>query len=563
MYRVRMRDLAGLVCAGVCAAGCMWSPATGTQQESTQSLGLTGLAFGANETVSIRARHWDNDSRPQLISVQSSNTAEYEDSNYFAWSTNLSAAVLAPSRYWKPTFLGPLAGSGLGGAFLGMGRLELSGIQRDTPLHTFTKAQQDCVNAALAAGQSVEDAGDDCSDYTTLVRFDVTGYATTISGNLSVFAERNFIPAATVDGSSPVRVQLVSFASPGAGSTVYGLVCSPPDIYEHPLMFYNHGGALGTTTAEAMMCVNAARRGWTFAMTSYRGEPLRIPEDWQMRYGIDPPVTQPLVPLSLLSSGRVEMSLGEVMDVHWMLKLLQDTHPSVGSRTFMWGGSHGGGITLRALQSGANVNAAVALAPAGNWANIVRECKARHDACPQCPPGSGVPCASCLPPTDACYNVVRGVAVADASHAPVYQIVGGQPPLPGSGVNNILRSYDWRSPNFFAQDLAYRRDVTLLVQHGVADNIVNVNQSCKLAVDSFEGFLPTNAWHRTTGGSLTTADVTGCAGITFTSAGAPTNDWVPGQPHLIVYDGVNHGGGPWMSIDFLNFQFWLESLWGV
>jgi dienelactone hydrolase len=507
----------------------------------------------------VYARHWDNDTKVEVASVLSS-SSEYGDSNYFVWTANVPASAL-PSRQWRPTFLGPAPFSGLGGAFNAMGRLELSGTQRGEPLLTFTDAQEDCVEARLAAGDGVQEAGQGCSDYQTLVRFDVTGWnQAPLSGGLTIQSQKSDVTAWSPEGTSPVRVQLVSYASSGA-SNVHAMICSPPDASRHPLMIYNHGGALGTSTWDANMCLNVARRGWTMAMTAYRGEPLRIPSEWGMRYGID--ISGGFVPLYLPSNGRIELNLGEVMDVLRLLQLLQDTHTSViPDRVFMWGASHGGGVTLRAVQSGAKVQAAAALAPAGNWADIVRDCQARWDACP-------VPVTeACMPAADACRIVLFGGASADtfASVAPTASIIGGTPPTPPpTGVNNILRSYDWRSPNFFAQDLAYRRDVTLLIQHGVTDNIVRVNQSCKLAVGSFEDFLPTNAWHRTVSGGLTTASVAGCSGVTFMGAGAPDSDWAAGEPHLVVYDGIGHETilAPVMFGDLFNFQTWLESSWGI
>lgn len=537
-------------------SGCMYSPASGTPQESNANITVAGLAFGQGQLVKINARNWDTDSTPEITTAVST-SSEWEDSNYFYWSKSILGSSLA-QIHWRPNMLGPIGGP----AFNAMGRLELSASQESTPFLTFSERAQDCVQGQLDAGADVRTAGEACDDGdNVLVRFDVSGWnRTPLTTGFANVATRNNFTFASGEGSAGVRVQIVSYASPDA-PLVHGMICSPQDSAHHPLALYNHGGALGSNVEEAAMCLDYARRGWTMALSAYRGEALRVPPEWGLRYGTDS-LTNPPIPPLLPSTGRIEINLGEVLDVLRFLQLLQ-THANVDpDRVFMWGGSHGGGITLRAVQSGARVKAAAAIAPSTDWADLVRKCQTRWNACPP-------PAGSCIGPLDGCRVVLQGLTLAapdNSSVRPTTELAGGFPPLPGFSVNPILRSYDWRSALFFANDLSLRKDVTLLVQHGTADNIVTPDQSCKLAAASFESSLP-NAWYRPTGGGFIGGTLSGCPGVTFSSSTPPSSSWTFDQRYLFVYSGVGHEmhGSiyPWMKQDFDAFRNWLETSWGM
>ncbi|MFO0568623.1 MAG: hypothetical protein U0263_23375 [Polyangiaceae bacterium] len=517
----------------VSLAGCMYAPANGSSQENGASVTVSGWTVGAAKPVEILARDWNTDGRTFLGGATSSSTETYIGSQLYPWSRVLPSQ---PQAHWRPSLLGP-------GVTVALGRMELSAVQEGNTMLTFSASAQTCAAVALAHGTPQDVAGQNCSDGNTLARFDVSGVD---SAPLTTAFRTRSQKTVAVLGQPTVNLRIVAYDTPGPAS-VYAMICSPADTARHRLMIYNHGGAKGTSVLDAEMCLDHARRGWVFAMSSYRREPLRVPASWDMRELAVPALPLPEV---LHSSGNIEVSLGEVMDVHRLLALMQ-YEPNVDvNKVYMWGFSHGASITLRAVETGARVQAAAAVSPATDWADVVRQCQAR---------GS-------IPSTDVCYLVLNGEMTPEGQVPSVPSAVGGPPPTPpATGVDAILRSYDWRSPLFFAGDLAIRKDVKLVVQHGLADLIVRPHQSCNLAAASFGTgsadlyFVPAGA----TAGTAIAGTRAECPGTTFTNTSRPTTDWSGSQRYLLAYAGIGHGAvlGSTLSNDFWAFRDYLQSIW--
>lgn len=558
-----MREGFGACIAALALSGCMYSPASGLQSESTTTFVVSGWTLGANVPVSVKARDYTNDTLFEVGTATSGNSQTFPGSGYFPWSATISASTMQ-QKHWRPLLLGT-------GAFIAMGRLELSAFQGPDQMATFSARARQCAIDEMNAGASQQEAGSRCSDGDTLARFDVTAWNNApITSPWVVHAEKN-LTSPTPSGTSAVNVKVVRYAVP-AGIDAWAMICTPstaPPPSGHRLMIYNHGGGRGTTGLDAWRCLESARRGWVFAMTAYRGEPLYV-----HNYNAPPFPLGPMwnswdmlaVPAPV---GSVEISMGEVMDVHRLLGLMR-AQPNVDEdKVFMWGHSHGAGITLRAVESGAQVQAAAAVAPSTDWADVVLQCRARE-------------LAGTLPSSDVCYAVLHGATAVSAGPgvpaSPALpstpSIVGGFPPSPPpSGVNATLRSYDWRSAQFFAKDLAIRDDVTLLIQHGTADLIVRPHQSCRLATASFEDDIE-NVWfapHNDPTGDLATEtdSVVVCPGVVFSPGPRPVNAWQLGHKHFILYADEDHAGlgadlNPFQSTlwaDFLKFQTFLESTW--
>lgn len=572
-----MRKVHSVLILGFSVGGCIFLPANGTPQESSNSTSLVGYGWGASQPISVRVRNWNNDANSALSPNAVTGTTEsYAGSGLYPWSKTVPAQGI---NFWRPNLLGP-------GTEIAMGRLEISAFQQENQLLTFSEEQQDCALAQVDAGVGQSTAGQNCSDGEVVARFDNSGFGQpALTSNTFFVHSQNIVAAPTWsldDGSvvsTNVGVKIVRYTSPGA-SQVWAMICAPPDATPTPrrLMVINHGGNAGTFAPDAFACLQHARRGWVVAMPSYRGEPLYVPDEdlewslpglttlnwasWNMRVNLQPPppgwtpppVSQPPVARRLLSNGTHQTSLGEVMDVHRLLQLML-LQPNVhDDKVLMWGTSHGGAITLRAVESAAPVHAAIAIAPATDWSDVVQDCLTSSE--PVCQVVlNGADLTALVPPLST--YVVSSVPTQ----------VGDTTPMPPGGTFPIQRSYQWRSPLFFAKDLKIRRDVTLLIQHGDADDIVQPHQSCELAVSGFRSDDAGRKWYTplaaVPGTSIGVAHPE-CPGFTFSSTPRPPfTPWERDRSHFILYGGYGHGGLVGAQLDdFRSFLQFIEASFG-
>jgi dienelactone hydrolase len=263
------------------------------------------------------------------------------------------------------------------------------------------------------------------------------------------------------------------------GLLIDGQVCRPSEGGPFPLIVFNHGGFMGLGVApDSGNCVDVARNGFVWIGSSYRGEDA--------------------------SEGAVEVCLGEVDDVLAMLDVALAQPYVDADRVFMWGGSHGGCITTRAVQRGAPVHAA----------------------------------ADVFGPTDLAENYRFWVDQIDAGTGPIatyQQLIDVVDTAIGGPPAEHADAYQARSPAMF--DLP--AGLPFLVTQGTIDELVPAAQSCGLVAGA-GGFT---SFHLDGSQAEVTSPPTGCeeAGLTWSAGPRPT-DW-PGERYLVVYDGLGHGFG--------------------
>jgi hypothetical protein len=191
-------------------------------------------------------------------------------------------------------------------------------------------------------------------------------------------------------------------------------------------------------------------------------------------------------------------------------------------RVLMFGASHGGCITTRAVQRGAPVHAAVDIFGPSDWA--------------------------------AEYQFWMDEIAAGSPFASVYeQLVDIMDLAVGGPPDQFPDEYAARSPASFAADLTAAPLPFMIVQ-GVVDPLVPPSQSCVLA-ELAGGF---EAWHLDGDQLEVETAPAGCeaSALTWLPGPRPTGTW-PGDRYLIVYDELAHDfagdAGAAMVADALGF----------
>ncbi len=278
--------------------------------------------------------------------------------------------------------------------------------------------------------------------------------------------------------SASVLVEDVTYRS---GSLVIeGRVCRPNRGGANPALIWNHGGFVGFAATDDDVCDSFARLGYAVLMSSYRGQDA--------------------------SGGQVEACLGEVDDVLALTDIARQ-QPYVNSqRMVMAGASHGGCVTLRAVQRGAQVHAAVAIAPPTNWVALYHQYA-----------------------DSALLGDPARRATYEALIADMEQALGGTPGQQVSG-------YAARSPtNFSSATNAWNRPLLLI--HGTADDYVFAMQSCLMAT----AIGGVTAMHVQSDGGVSDQGPQACqaAFIEWNAGPRPGPQW-PNDRYLLVYQGVGH-----------------------
>jgi dipeptidyl aminopeptidase/acylaminoacyl peptidase len=292
-----------------------------------------------------------------------------------------------------------------------------------------------------------------------------------------------------------LRIQKVTYRSTN-GLVIEGQVCRTTVLGRRPVIVVNHGGFEGLGGEwNGGLCRTIAQAGYVVIESAYRGEDG--------------------------SQGSVEFCLGEVDDVMAMLDIALQQNWADRERVSMLGLSHGGCITLRALQRGAPVQTAVNVFGPTEAVSLVQFWQARVAA------GD---------PNSAAYREL------------INHVVGatGGPPDPTSP------AYTSRSPVTFAPQLDAWPGALLTV-HGTADPLVPLSQSCLLATR----LTNVRAYYRDVIGPLT-GPPPGCSapGVTWRTDGLPAPRW-PDQRYFMVYRGAGHdlgsATGAGMLSDVLSF----------
>ena len=259
------------------------------------------------------------------------------------------------------------------------------------------------------------------------------------------------------------------------GLVVNGRVCRPADSARHPVAMYNHGGFGGLSMDPLVsLCEQTAKFGYVWIGSAYRGEDG--------------------------SDGQIEVCLGEVDDVLAMLDLALAQPYADPAHAVMWGGSHGGCITLRALERGAPVRAAAALYPPSDIARVYNFWQTQIAA---------------SDPQSSLYQQLSAIVRAGA---------GGTPDAKPD-------AYAARSPAGFVAQLPA---IPLFVVHGTADTLVPVTESCALA-----GSAALATYHLDSAQHVIATAPTGCSGGTWSAGPYPGPSW-PGSRYLVAYDGLGH-----------------------
>jgi dipeptidyl aminopeptidase/acylaminoacyl peptidase len=279
---------------------------------------------------------------------------------------------------------------------------------------------------------------------------------------------------------------------------IEGQVCRPAGNEPHPVLISNHGGFGGLVdwNSQKGFCALAAKAGWVLAESSYRGEDG--------------------------SDGRVEVCLGEVDDVLAMLDVVRAKSYADPDRIAMLGVSHGGCITSRAIERGADIQLAVEISGPADWASSLRTVKRSMKG----------------PSTNPQMRAIQKSTVKE-----VEKVVGGTPA-------QYPERYAKRSPD--TEKIA-QWDKPFLIMHGVADTIVPVEQSCDLA-RKIGGF---KAYRFDTSGGVRSDAPAGCQGLTWEGPPSPVRSFNADR-YLFTYDGVDHflvanNGLARMTSDFLGF----------
>ena len=150
------------------------------------------------------------------------------------------------------------------------------------------------------------------------------------------------------------RVERVSYRV--GGLLVWGQICRPTADGAWPVLIFDHGGFDGLGAEwDGSLCAGA-QNGLVIAASSYRGEDG--------------------------SDGSVEVCLGEVDDVLTLASIVRRKPYADGARLAVLGGSHGGCITLRAIERGFDAVAAADLFGVTDWAGAYAYWQAEKAAHP-------------------------------------------------------------------------------------------------------------------------------------------------------------------------------------
>jgi hypothetical protein len=292
-----------------------------------------------------------------------------------------------------------------------------------------------------------------------------------------------------------VLIERVSYRSSN-GLRVNGQVCRTTIPGRRPLVVVNHGGFEGLGGEwNGGLCKTLAQAGAVVIESSYRGEDG--------------------------SEGSVEFCLGEVDDVLAMLQVALAQSYADRERVSMLGLSHGGCITLRALQRGAPVQTAVDVFGPTEAVSLVQFWQARIAA------------------GDPNSNEYRALLQQ-------VQAAAGGPP------QSVPAAYAARSPVSFVAELNAWPG-TLLMAHGTDDRLVPLAQSCLLA----SRMSDVRAWYRDASGPLA-GPPPGCnaSGIAWRTDALPAPGW-PDRRYFMVYRGAGHdlgsATGSGMLADILSF----------
>ncbi len=361
-------------------------PVSRTDVSSEKSVTLSGYVTSQGQTVAIQALNQNTgkfeliDNVPVIASSETYTLPSGASYTIYPWSYS----HVYPSQYWSPQNIVP-------NLTTSQGHLELSAAAGGTALGTFSRAALASMHAALGTTPDPPNAFKDYGDGSTTVVFDRDGVKNPPA--------TQWVNVAGMTSPSPSVAHLSVAWSVGSytvegNKTIYALICSPSAGGPYPVVIYNHGGInlgiagdIGSLHGQLSndgwavppqqppppappiaddlgQCFDWAKRGWIFAMSSYRGESIYISAPSSQNQN-------PTLPTGAWhSSGGSEFCLGEITDVLALTHLIvsqtssimignpsDPVHINADGKLFMYGYSHGGCITYRAFEQGAPVDA--------------------------------------------------------------------------------------------------------------------------------------------------------------------------------------------------------------
>lgn len=471
-----MRNLqtALLLIGCVSLLSCVTSPLSRSPADSRQAVKLSGFLLSGGQPVTIKAVNQNTGTLDLLGSTSSSTTGMSQTNStgttytLYPWSwTYPKAKGVLPSNYWSPQSI-------VADLTTAQGHAELFATTNDNlPLITFSPGAAQAATQAM--GGSLEN-GSKYSDGQSVVLFDQNGVG---FGQESAWTNvQGMSMTPPTPGFLPVTWSVGSYTVENGAKTIYALICAPTTGGPYPVAIYNHGGtgptdggnlngvitAAGWTSQPSNgpdslgQCIDWAKRGWVFATSAYRGENVNITSSSPAFASITRP-----------SSGTIEFCMGEITDVMALTDLVvnragtiqlgaagQTVSPNVNkSKVFMYGYSHGGCITWRAVEQGA---------PIAAFSVIEGFTDLR------------------LTYLEALANGATPTVAAIASGAYQFGVSTYQPDAAG------VMGYNWRSAHYFASrgDLSIQKfkAMPILILHGDYETDVALNPMTNMLVSS-------------------------------------------------------------------------------
>jgi hypothetical protein len=512
---------------------------------------LSGWVLTPGQTVTIAAIDQNTGTMQSIGSIPASTSGTTYRVNgvprytLYPWSYTTTGPLAA--NYWAPQL------SFAAGVPTSQGHLELFASAGGATLPTFSAAALSALQQSPEYPIDPYAIGPQFSDGDSTVLFDQYGVGgaaaswMTITGTLltpppppsPVCPTPPTPPTPPCNSPYPsVAWGVGSYTDGAANTTIYAMVCAPNKAGNYPLVVYNHGGinygsnstlgdigslygnltSAGWTsqpppippppgsppgtqptpvTDHLGQCVDWAKRGWIFAMSSYRAESIYITMDNQPYRTWSSGSTK--------ADGSSEFCMGEVTDVMALVDILVNrigtislgnpnnpiaittswnpSNPTIAwnGELFMYGYSHGGCITYRAVEQGAPVKAFAVIEGFTDlslgYLNVLAACYELQQSDPN---------------AKACYGPgPGGTMVFDptgwaAGGSGAVDTTGTVPYYPdASGV----MGYNWRSAHYFASrgDLGIRKFQTMpiLILHGDDDigNPVPLDEPAEFAPD--------------------------------------------------------------------------------
>jgi hypothetical protein len=463
--------------SGAEGAGWVQSPASRNGANSLNAVTLIGYVDSPNQTITFTIVDQNSGNPVALASTATSAATgtSYKTSSgsgYTLYAWTIDAGVLA-ANYWAPQFQNLPPGSPVPNLAVGQGRLEIVASAGGTQLSTFSQAALDLF---LVSSKDPETAAAIYADGTTTVLFAQNGVGfgpetpwVNIQGMIST------PPGPPSPPYLPVAWSVGSYSVEGGTKKIYALICSPSSGGPYPVAIYNHGGVFsfnggnvsgmvtssGWTSAPKGVpdglgqCIDWAKRGWVFATSSYRGESIKITSS-----------STDFAAGTWTSGGNPELCLGEVTDVMALTDLIVNHASSisdgstgalvplnVNGKVLMYGYSHGGCVTYRAVEQGAPVTA---FAVIEGFTDFILGYL------------NGIDYLTFGPP----HQSYQTAALAAAQGSFAFTSAGVYYP----DTNGVM-GYNWRSAHYFASrgDLSIQKFKTMpiLIFHGDVDYYIN------------------------------------------------------------------------------------------